>query len=31
VVLFSPACASFDSFNNFEERGEQFIKLVEDL
>ncbi len=30
-VLFSPACASFDCFNNFEERGEAFIKAVEEL
>jgi len=31
VVLFSPACASFDMFDNFEQRGEMFIKLVEDI
>ena len=31
VVLFSPACASFDQFKNFEERGNIFKKLVEDL
>jgi UDP-N-acetylmuramoylalanine--D-glutamate ligase len=28
VVLFSPASASFDSFKNFEERGELFKELV---
>jgi UDP-N-acetylmuramoylalanine--D-glutamate ligase len=31
VVLFSPACSSFDTYNDFQERGEHFIKLVNDL
>ncbi|KJV77303.1 hypothetical protein [Orientia tsutsugamushi] len=26
-ILFAPACASFDQFKNFEDRGNQFIKI----
>ena len=31
VVLLAPACASFDSYRDFVERGEHFRELVEEL
>ncbi len=31
IVLLSPACASFDMFDNFEHRGDAFKKIVERL
>jgi UDP-N-acetylmuramoylalanine--D-glutamate ligase len=31
IVLLSPACASFDQFRDFEDRGDQFRDLVEEL
>lgn len=29
AVLLAPACASFDMFNGYEDRGEQFVQTVE--
>ncbi len=31
TVLLSPACASFDLFDNYEDRGKQFKKYVREL
>ncbi len=31
VVLLSPACASFDLFESYEDRGDQFKKAVKEL
>jgi len=31
VVLLSPACASYDMFDNFQQRGRAFVELVREL
>jgi UDP-N-acetylmuramoylalanine--D-glutamate ligase len=31
IVLLSPCCASFDLFNSYEDRGDQFKKYVRAL
>ena len=31
IVILSPACASFDAFKNFEERGKKFKEIINKL
>ncbi|UCF00276.1 MAG: UDP-N-acetylmuramoyl-L-alanine--D-glutamate ligase [Planctomycetota bacterium] len=31
VVLLSPACASYDMFDNFQQRGREFCRLVREI
>ena len=31
MILFSPACASFDQYKNFEIRGNAFVDCVAQL
>ena len=31
IVVLSPACASFDAFKNFAERGRKFKEIIKNL
>lgn len=31
IILFSPACASWDQYNNFEERGDDYVQSIDYL
>ena len=31
TILLSPACASWDQYSHFEERGDEFKKIVNEL
>ncbi len=31
IILLSPACASYDMYKNYEERGNEFKSIVENL
>jgi len=31
AILLSPACASYDQYKNFEERGDHFKQLVKTI
>ena len=31
TVLLAPACASFDQYRDFEERGDHFMAIVESM